>query len=73
MEGRGLSGSQSSSRYPPTTYASPAVVCLVQLVTFLRRTGCIRRWVGGLDNRGLKMSWSPVNKTWSSKVGPTSA
>ena len=43
MDGLGQSGSQLSSLYPPITYASPAADCLVRLLAFLRRTGCIRR------------------------------
>ena len=37
------SGSQLLSLYPPTTYASPAVDCLVRLLAFLRSIGRIRR------------------------------
>ena len=41
MDCPGFTGSHPSSLYPPTTYTSPVVDCLVRLQAFFRRTGCI--------------------------------
>ena len=43
MDSPGLAGSHSSSLYPPTTYTSPTADCLLRLLAFFRRTGCISR------------------------------
>ena len=39
MDGPEFAGSHPSSLYPPTTYTSPVVDCLLRLLAFLRRTG----------------------------------
>ena len=43
MDSPGLAGSHPSSLYPPATYRSPAADCLLRLLAFFLRTGCISR------------------------------